>query len=115
MKRSTEPIWWSLFAAGGVVAALIVPVLILLTGIAAPAGWAAEAFTYDRVAAVVSHPISRLVLFAVISLPLFHWAHRFRFTLVDLGLKGARSVIAVLCYGAAVVGTLLTALVLVRL
>lgn len=115
MKQSNEPIWWSLFAAGGVVAALMVPMLILLTGIAAPAGWAREAFTYDRVAAVVSHPLSRLLLFVVISLPLFHWAHRFRFTLVDLGLKGARSTIAIACYGAAVVGTVLAAFVLFML
>jgi len=90
-------------------------VLILLTGIAAPMGWAAQAFAYERIAALVGHPLSRLFLFVVISLPLFHWAHRFRFTLVDLGLKGARKVVAVACYGAAVAGTLLTALVLIRL
>ena len=30
-----------------------------------------------------SHPLVRLYCFVLISLPLFHWAHRFRFTLVD--------------------------------
>ena len=36
MAKSNEPIWWSLFSAGGVVAALLVPVRIFLTGIAWP-------------------------------------------------------------------------------
>ena len=115
MKRSNEPIWWSLFAAGGVVAALFMPVLILLTGIAGPLGWTAQAFAYDRIAALAFHPLSRLFLFVVISLPLFHWAHRFRFTLVDLGLKGARSAIAGACYGVAIVGTAVAAFVLITL
>lgn len=115
MTRSSEPLWWSLFAAGGVVAALLVPVLIFLTGLVAPFSRGAPAFAYDRISALVSHPLSRLFLFTVISLPLFHWAHRFRFTLVDLGLKRARGVIAVACYGAAIVGTALAAFVLIRL
>jgi fumarate reductase subunit D len=42
-------------------------------------------------------------------LPLFHWAHRFRYTLYDgLQLKHLTALIAVLCYGAALVGTAMT-------
>ncbi len=115
MARSNEPFWWSLFAAGGVVAAFLVPVHIMLTGIVAPAGWGRESFEYQRVLALVSHPLSRLYLFVLISLPLFHWAHRFRFTLIDLGLKGGRGLVAVACYGSAIVGAILTAVVLVKL
>lgn len=115
MANSSEPFWWSLFAAGGVAAAFLVPVHILLTGIAAPAGWMREAFEYPRVLALVSHPISRLYLFVLISLPLFHWAHRFRFTLIDLGLKGARLPVAIACYGGAIIGTILAGVVLITL
>ncbi len=115
MARSNEPFWWSLFAAGGVVAAFLVPVHIMLTGIVAPAGWGRESFEYHRVLALVAHPLSRLYLFVLISLPLFHWAHRFRFTLIDLGLKGGRGLVAVACYGSAIVGAILTAVVLVKL
>jgi len=115
MARSSDPFWWGLFAAGGVVAAFLVPVHIVLTGIAAPAGWVREPFEYQRVLALVSHPVSRLYLFVLISLPLFHWAHRFRFTLIELGLKGGRSLVAIACYGSAIVGAVLTAVVLVKL
>jgi fumarate reductase subunit D len=115
MARSNDPFWWALFAVGGAVAAFLVPVQIVLTGIAGPAGWVRESFEYDRVRALVSHPVSRLYLFVLISLPLFHWAHRFRFTLIDLGLKGGRGLVAVACYGSAIVGAILTVAVLMKL
>jgi fumarate reductase subunit D len=38
MKRSNEPIFWSLFGAGGMLAALIGPALVFITGIAVPLG-----------------------------------------------------------------------------
>jgi len=112
VAKSIEPFWWSLFGAGGVVAAFFVPVHILITGIAAPAGWASGAFAYSRIVTLVSHPLVRLYLFVLIALPLFHWAHRFRFTLVDLGLKRGQRAVAIACYGAAIAGTVLAAAVL---
>jgi len=115
MIKSNEPFWWLLFGAGGTIAAFLAPLHILLTGIAAPAGWVGEAFEYNRVLALVSHPVTRLYLFVLISLPLFHWAHRFRFTLIDLGLKGGRRAVATACYGGAILGTILTAVVLLKL
>ena len=38
MARSNKPILWLPFAGGGLVAALIVPVLILITGVLMPLG-----------------------------------------------------------------------------
>src|SRR5213076_842866 len=38
MKRSNKPIFWSLFGAGGMLSALIGPMLIFITGIAVPTG-----------------------------------------------------------------------------
>ncbi|MGH2399043.1 MAG: hypothetical protein ACRDF6_04290, partial [bacterium] len=46
-KRTTEPLWWLLFAAGGTVAAFLLPAQVLLTGLAAPLGWAPDAFPYE--------------------------------------------------------------------
>lgn len=115
MAKSNEPIWWSLFSAGGVVAALLVPVLILITGIAWPLGLLpGDALEFARMQALLSHPLTRVFCFVLISLPLFHWAHRFRFTLIDVGLKSIHTLIAVLCYGAAIAGTIAAAVILWR-
>ena len=113
MAKSNEPIVWSLFSAGGVVAALLVPVLVVLLGIAVPLGWVS--LNHANLLALVKHPLTKLFLMVLISLPLFHWAHRFRFTLVDLGLKSLGGPIAFLCYTAAVAGTVLTVVMLWKL
>ena len=110
MAKSNEPFWWAFFGAGGMVAALLMPITILLTSIGVAAGWVTE----NHLRSLLANPLARLYLFVIISLPLFHWAHRFRFTLVDLGLKSARGIIAVLCYGSAICGTILAAFFLVR-
>ena len=41
----------------------------------------------------------RLYLLVLTALPLFHWAHRFRYYVMDFGILGARRQIAILCYG----------------
>ncbi len=106
MKKTTEPFWWALFSAGGVIAALFLPVHIFLNGLVIPLA-GVEVPRYDAFLALVRHPLTRLYLFGLISLSLFHWAHRFRFTLYDgLQLKHLDQLIAVLCYGSAVFGTL---------
>ena len=103
MAKSNEPLMWSLFSAGGVAAAFFVPVAVILTGIAVPAGWI-EAESLRR---LFAHPLTRLCLFGLISLSLFHWAHRFRYAMADLGLRNVAGILAILCYGAAVLGTIL--------
>jgi fumarate reductase subunit D len=111
MAKSNEPLFWSLFSAGGVVAAFFVPVTLILTGVAVPAGWIKE----DDLLPLVRHPLTRVYLFVLISLPLFHWAHRFRYVAADLGLKVLGVVLPIVCYGAAILGTALAAYVLLRL
>lgn len=111
----SEPVFWSLFGAGGVVAAFFAPVLIFLVGLALPLRWiSVDAFAHSRVASLMAQPLVRLFVFVVVALPLWHWAHRFRFALFDLGLKRARGLVAVLCYGCAAAGTLLAILVLLK-
>jgi fumarate reductase subunit D len=103
MARSNEPIWWSMFSAGGVVAAFLIPVTLVVTGIAVPAGWISP----EGLRELFGHLLTRLYLLVLISLPLFHWAHRFRYVLADLGLKGMPVLLAVFCYGTAILGSLL--------
>ena len=115
LKKSNEPFWWALFGAGGAVSALCIPILLFLIGLAIPLGWV-KTPSYNGLLNLVQHPLTRLFLFAVISLSLFHWAHRFRFTLYDgLQLKHLSGLIAVLCYGSAIVGTLAAGYTLLNL
>ncbi len=98
------------------VAALVVPALVVATGLVLP--WLTDPQTqasYDKLHAAVTWWPLRAALFVVVFLSLFHCAHRIRHVLADLGLKGASRLLAVLCYGAALAGTVLTATVLVRM
>ena len=108
-KRTLEPLLWMLFSAGGVVAAMLVPIHLLLFGLAIPLGWITPP-TYEHMLGLLRHPLTRIYLFVLCSLALFHWAHRFRYTLYDgLQIKHLNELINPLCYGGAIVGSLLAA------
>ena len=112
MKKNSDPFWWGLFGAGGALSALFLPILLFLNSLAFPLGWI-EAPQYPALFALVQHPLTRLVLFGLISLSLFHWAHRFRYTLYDgLQLKHLNELVAVLCYGSAIVWTVVAGMIL---
>ncbi len=97
------------------IAALVFPILLFLFGLAFPLGWL-EAPSRESLLALVRHPLMRLVLFVLCSLPLFHGAHRFRFTLYDgLQIKHLNELIAVFCYGGAILGTILAGYILLSI
>ena len=113
-KRSNEPFLWLLFSAGGVVAALLIPVQLFLLFLAFPLGWL-PAPTHQNLLSLASHPLARLYLFVLCALPLFHWAHRFRYTLYDgLQIKHLNELINAFCYGGAIVGTMVAGYLLWR-
>jgi fumarate reductase subunit D len=103
--------WWFLFAQGGVIAAILLPVHILFQGILGPLG-IVNVVRPDDVS-LLANPIVKLYLLVLIAVPFFHFAHRLRYLLVDLGIPAARSVPAqVVFYGGAIAVTLLTIYVL---
>lgn len=112
MRRTLEPYLWLLFSGGGVVAALVLPVLVLLFGVLMPLGvldWPSAA----HLQALLGNVVVRLALLVVVVLCLFHAAHRIRFTSEEvLGIARFDLVIAILCYGAAIFGTAAAVLVL---
>ena len=111
-KRTIEPLLWLLFSAGGVLAALFLPILLLLFGLAFPLGWLAPP-NHEHLLAVLHHPLTRGALFLLCMLALFHWAHRFRYTLYDgLQIKHLNELINLLCYGGAIAGSVATAYLL---
>jgi fumarate reductase subunit D len=110
-RRRVEPLVWLMFSAGGVLAAVFLPSLILLFGLAFPLGWL-DPPDHQHLLAVISHPLTLVVLLGLFVLTLVHSAHRFRYTLYDgLQIKKKRTV-AVLCYGGAVVGSVAAVAVL---
>ncbi len=111
-KRSAEPILWLLFSAGGVVSALFAPILLFLFGLAFPLGWLEP--DHRHLFAVLGNPLTIVTLVVVCMLSLLHWAHRFRYTLYDgLQIRHLSELINVVCYGGAIVGTLVAAYVLI--
>src|SRR5215813_4091727 len=105
-KRSIEPLLWLLFSAGGVLAAILLPILLFLFGVALPLGWITA--NPEHLLAVFRNPLTRVVLFLLCTLALFHGAHRFRYTLYDgLQIKHLNELINPFCYGGAIVGSVL--------
>jgi fumarate reductase subunit D len=111
-RRPIEPLFWTLFSAGGVIAAFFIPFLLFFFALAFPVGWLTPP-GYEALHHLVSLPLARLFLFVVCSVPLFHWAHRFRYTLYDgLQIKHINEFINVFCYGGAIAGTVVSAYLL---
>lgn len=96
MPKSYQPLLWLLFAAGGLLAALITPALILVTGLLLPLGQAQ--LSYAKLAGFAGNPIGKVLIFGTIALQLWHAAQRMRVTAHDLGL---RSGVNLVCHGAA--------------
>ena len=114
MSKSNEPVLWLLFSAGGMISAMGFPMLLISTGVILPFELAGEV-TFERIHNAVKIPVVKLVLFFVIALPFFHWAHRFRFTLIDIGLKPISFLVSLLCYGGAISGTIVAAFIIWRI
>ena len=102
--------WWFMFAQGGVLAAILIPVHVLVQGILGPLGIVPVVDRhYDTWVAVLGNPLVKLYIVVLIAFPFFHFAHRLRYLLVDLGVRAARGVPAqVIFYGGAVAVTLVT-------
>jgi fumarate reductase subunit D len=112
-KRSAEPFIWLGFSAGGVVSALAVPALLFLFGVAFPLGWI-DPPDHAHLLAVVRHPLTRLALLGLCVLSLIHFAHRFRFTLIDgLQLRRYDRLVSTGTYGAALAGSAIAGWLLV--
>src|SRR5256886_8718686 len=107
----THLFWWFMFAQGGVIAAILLPVHILFQGILGPLGVVNVASLHN--ANIIGNPIVKLYLLVLIAVPFFHFAHRLRYLLVDFGVPAAKSVPAQIAfYGGAVLVVILTIYVL---
>ncbi|MCG5540486.1 MULTISPECIES: fumarate reductase subunit FrdD [unclassified Halorhodospira] len=108
MRRSHEPPLWLLFGAGGLLAALLAPALILLTGVVMPvaAEHGIEVLDYHASRELFARPVVGVPVALALGLVLCHAAHRIYHTLRDLGIPAGRGTWWV-CYGGAGVAGLL--------
>jgi fumarate reductase subunit D len=106
----THLFYWFMFANGGGLTALVLPVHVLVQGILGPLGIVPVVDRhYDTWVRVLGNPLVKLYLLALIALAFFHFAHRIRYFLVDVGVPAAKSLPAqVIFYGGAFVVTLIT-------
>lgn len=116
MKRSNQPFFWLLFGAGGMLSALVGAMLVFITGVAAPLGLGVSGnlMSYAHALAFARSLPGKLVLFAVVSLFLWHAAHRIYHSLHDLGIPPGPVAWAA-CYGVALLGTLAALVALLAL
>jgi fumarate reductase subunit D len=112
-KRSISPLFWLPFGAGGMLAAVLGPPLILITGLLGPTGtgFPASFESYGHALAFARNPIGKLFVLAVISLFFWHGAERLFLTLKDMK-AGPLDRLKYWTYGTAAAVTLLTFLLL---
>jgi len=110
LKRSNAPIFWLLFGAGGMLAALFGAALVFITGIAAPTGFlfGDHFMSYPRVLAFSQNWLGKGFLFAIIMLFGWHAVHRIYHSLHDVGIPLGWPA-KIVCYGTATAITLVAA------
>jgi fumarate reductase subunit D len=109
VKRSHAPLFWLLFGAGGMLAALVGPMLVFITGIAVPLGspLQRELLSYPRAFALAQHWWAKGCLLLVVALFAWHAVHRIYHSLHDLGIRTG-TFPKLICYGTALVLTVAT-------
>jgi succinate dehydrogenase subunit D len=109
-----EPVIWLLFGQGILLGTMLLTGWILVVGVAAPLGLV-EPLGYEHAHSLASHFVGRLVLFALIALPLWKGAHHTRHIFIDVGGGDRDAAVAPLLYGLAGLGSLLALVAVIRL
>ena len=111
-----EPFIWLLFGQGLLIGTMLLTGWILIVGLAVPMGLVLpEALAFERVHALASSIVGRLVLAALIVLPLWKGAHHMRHMSIDLRGAERDVVVAPILYAIALLGSLAGVLAVVRL
>ena len=111
-----EPVIWFLFGGGFFVGSLLYPAFLFTVGIAEPLGWVpADALAFERAAGLAASLVGRLVLLVMIVFPLWNGLNHLRHFVIDLSGTRHDGWVAPLCYGAALVFSLVAVLAVIRL
>jgi len=107
MAIAKKAVVWGLFAAGGTLSSFIFPALILLF-LLISTGHTPIGLEYEPARAFAAGWLGKIALFVVISLSLWHAAHRLRVVFHDFGVRRDQ-LVAKAVYLVAAVGTLMAA------
>jgi fumarate reductase subunit D len=111
-----EPVVWFLFGQGIMIGTMLLTGWVLVVGLAVPLGLVSpDALAYERAHELGSHPIGRLLLAALIALPLWKGAHHLRHLSIDFGGLSRDVVVAPILYGIAALGSLAAIVAVIRL
>ena len=111
-----EPVIWLLFGQGILIGTMLLTSWLLVVGVGIPIGLFPDGgIAFERAHALGSTLIGRLVLAAMIALPLWKGAHHTRHLFLDAGGHDRDATIAPLLYGLAAVGSLLAIVAVIRL
>jgi fumarate reductase subunit D len=113
MAKSSKPIVWGPFAAGGTLTAFLTPVLILLTLLAA-LGHTPDGLAYERLHAFAGHWLVKLALVVIVFFSLWSAAHRLRITCYDLGIR-SDTLVATVVYAGTLAATIVAIVALARI
>lgn len=101
LQRSNEPIFWGLFSAGGMWAAIFSPIVMAIIAFVIPFG---DPATRSYILKLIYTLGGKLFLFLMISLPIWCGLHRILHTLHDFNIHPRRG--KLLTYGLALAWTL---------
>ena len=111
-----EPLVWLLFGQGILIGTILLTGWLIVVGLAVPLGLAPEpALAFIRIHGLAANPIGRLLLLALIVLPLWKGAHHLRSLSIDFGGASRDLAVASLLYGLALLGSALGVVAVFRL
>jgi len=82
---------WGLFAAGGTLAAMLFPVLILVF-VLVSAGMVPDGLEYVQLKSALGQWLIAMALFVVLVCAAWHAAHRLRIVMHDLGIRSDKRI-----------------------
>ena len=106
-----EPLIWLMFGQGILIGTMLLTGWVLVVGLLIPLGMVdASALSYDRAhalatASLLGIPVGKLILAALLVLPLWKGAHHVRSLHVDFGGAERDGIVGVLLYGIALAGS----------
>jgi fumarate reductase subunit D len=106
-----EPLWWMIFGAGGYIAALFLPALLLGVCLIAPLGGLEQGLAWARIHALAASPAGKIFSIAVLVLTFWHCAHHMRHLILDMLGHGAAAAGAYLSYALALAATVATVVI----